>query len=198
MQAGGPTIGTWVVSVRHRRRIFKPSVRRAPLRLRLPPPGVWLAAVGGAATLGVASWLFVRSSDAPALAPADSHIGAPADKLAVLDGDTLRLGDWVVRLAGIAAPPRGSACRDGGQPMDCGVAAANALAALVRGRAVDCTIKGHDDHGRPVADCVAGPVTLSAALVRDGWARAEGPALQADERSARAAGRGLWGSGGRS
>ncbi|WP_158258325.1 thermonuclease family protein [Rhodopila globiformis] len=164
----------------------------------MPPPGVWLAAAGGAATLAAAAWLFVRSSDAPALAPADSHVGAPADKLAVLDGDTLRLGDWVVRLAGITAPPRGSVCRNGEQPVDCGVAAANALAALVRGRAVDCTIKGHDGQGRPVADCVAGPEALSAALVREGWARAEAPALQADERAARAAGRGLWRSGGRS
>jgi endonuclease YncB( thermonuclease family) len=192
MQAGGTTTGAWVVSVRHRRRIFKPSVRRAPLRLSLPPPGVWLAAAGGAATLAVAIWLFVRSSDAPALAPADSHIGAPADTLAVLDGETLRLGDRVVRLAGIAAPPRGSACRNGAQTVDCGVAAANALAALVRGRAVDCTIKDHDGHGRPVVDCMAGPVVLSGALVRHGWAHADRPALQADENAARAAGRGIW------
>src|SRR6478672_11239163 len=112
MQAGGTTTGAWVVSLRRRRRIFKPSTHRALLRHRLPPPGVWLAAAGGAATLGTAAWLFVRSSNAPALAPADSHIGVSADKLAVLDGETLRLGERVVRLAGIAAPPRGPACRN--------------------------------------------------------------------------------------
>jgi endonuclease YncB( thermonuclease family) len=197
--AGGTTTGVRAVSLKHRRRIFKPGIRQAPLRrLKLPPPGVWLAAAGGAATLFTASWLFVRSSDAPALAPANDHIAAPADALAVLDGDTLRVGDQVVRLAGIAAPLRGRACRNGAQAVDCGTAAANALAALVRGRAVDCTVNGHDDHGRPVGDCTAGTVALSAALVRDGWAHASSPALQQDENAARAAERGIWRTANRS
>jgi len=180
--------------LRHRRRIFKPNIRKVTMRrrLRLPPPGVWLAAAGGATTLAVAGWLFVRSSNAPALAPADGHVSAGAGALAVLTGDTLRVGDQVVRLAGITAPPRGSACQTAARTVDCGVASANALAALVRGRAVDCTIKGHDDNGRPVADCKAGAVALSVAMVRDGWAHADAPALQQDEDAAHAAERGLW------
>jgi endonuclease YncB( thermonuclease family) len=182
------------VSLKHRRRIFKSSPRKVSLRLRrsLPPPGVWLAAAGGAATLATAIWLFVRPSDAPALVPTDSHVSAAADRLAVLDGDTLRVGDHVVRLAGITAPPRGSACRSGAKTVDCGVAAANALAALVRGRGVDCTIKSHDGRGRPVADCTTATFALSAALVREGWARAATPALQQHEDAARVAERGIW------
>src|SRR3954470_13990596 len=105
MHAGGTTTGVWAVSLQHRRRIFKPGIRQAPLRRRnLPPLGVWLAAAGGAATLLIAVWLFVRPSGAPALAPANGHVTALADTLAVVDGDTLRVGDQVVRLAGIAAP----------------------------------------------------------------------------------------------
>jgi endonuclease YncB( thermonuclease family) len=139
-----------------------------------------------------AAGLFVRSSDAPAHAPPSRHISAPAGALAVLDGDTLRVGDQVLRLDGIAAPVRGSACRSSGQDVDCGTASANALASLVRGKGVDCGITGHDDHGRPLGDCQAGGVGLSEALVRDGWARAQTASLRQSEDAARAAGRGIW------
>jgi endonuclease YncB( thermonuclease family) len=158
--------------------------------------GVLLAAAGGAMTLVVVASLFVRSSDAPAHVPAGMRLSAPAASLAVLDGDTLRLGDQVVRLAGIAAPARGSVCHDGGhETVDCGVSAANALASLVRGSAVDCTIHGHDGQGRPVGNCQAGDTHLSEALVRDGWARAVAAALREPETTARAAGRGIWRTG---
>jgi|SRR5271166_1891905 len=56
-----------------------------------------------------------RPSDAPAHALASSHVGAAAGGTAVLDGDTVRVGDQVVRLEGIDAPARGSVCRGGAQ-----------------------------------------------------------------------------------
>jgi endonuclease YncB( thermonuclease family) len=158
----------------------------------LPSPGVWLAAAGGTATLLAAAWLFVRSSDAPAHAPPSRHLSAAAGALAVLDGDTLRVGDQVVRLDGIDAPPRGSVCRNGEQEEDCGTAAANALAALVRDRGVDCSVTGHDGHGRPVGDCLAGGAALSESLVRNGWAHATAAHLRPSEDTARAADRGMW------
>lgn len=181
------------MSLNHKRRIFRPGIGPVPLRMpSLPSPGVWLAATGATATLFAAAWLFVRSSDAPAHAPPGRLLAAAAGTLAVLDGDTMRVGDQVLRLDGIAAPPRGSACRSNGQQVDCGTASANALALLVRGRSVDCAITGHDDHGRPVGDCQAGGIGLSEALVRDGWALAQTAALRRSEAAARAAGRGLW------
>jgi endonuclease YncB( thermonuclease family) len=178
------------VSLNHKRRIFRSG---AGLRSAWPPPAVWLAAAGGLITLLVAGSLFVRSSEAPARAPALSHLSAESDQLAVLDGDTLRVGEHVVRLAGIAAPQRGSVCHGEAQTeLDCGSAAANALAALVRGRFVDCAIRGHDPQGRPAADCSVGGRRLNVALVQDGWARAEAADLQDAEAAARAAGRGIW------
>jgi endonuclease YncB( thermonuclease family) len=176
----------------HKRRIFRSN---AGTRSLLPPVGLGLAAAG-AATLLVVAALFVRSSDAPARPPASSHVSAPADQLAVLDGDTLRLGEHVVRLEGIVAPARGSRCRGDDQAeLDCGSAAANALAALVGGRNVECAIHGHDGHGRPVGDCVAAGNKLSIALVQDGWARADAAPLREPEATARAAGRGVWRNG---
>jgi endonuclease YncB( thermonuclease family) len=181
------------------RRIFRSGANAAPTRLSgLPPTGVCLAAAGGVATVIAAAWLFVRSADAPARVPPGRHITGTAADLAVLDGDTLRVGGLVVRLDGIVAPPRGSVCRSGMLVVDCGAASANALASLVRNKAVDCSITGHDDHGRPAGDCVAGGVGLNQALVRDGWARARAEALRRTEDQARAAGRGIWGTSSRS
>jgi endonuclease YncB( thermonuclease family) len=195
------------VSLNHKRRIFRSNARSLPFRDRLLASlGVVLAAAGGAVTLVVVASLFVGSSDAPARAPAGMHLSAAATRLAVVDGDTLRLGDQVVRLAGIVAPSRGSVCHGAVQggagqggagrvDIDCGAAAANALAMLVHGSAVDCTIGGHDEEGRPVGNCRAGDTGLSEALVLDGWARAETADLRETETTARTAGRGIWRSG---
>jgi endonuclease YncB( thermonuclease family) len=185
------------VSLNHKRRIFRRHTGSRLLRDRvLPSLGVVLAATGGAVTVVVATSLFVRSSDAPAKVPASSHLAVGSDRLAVLDGDTLRLGTYIVRLEGIAAPARGSVCHAGGRAdMDCGAAAANALASLVRGSAVDCTIGGRDDEGRPLGNCIAGGTHLNEALVLDGWAHAETAVLQNPEAIARAAGRGIWRTG---
>jgi endonuclease YncB( thermonuclease family) len=182
------------VSLKRKRRIFRSAA--GPHRIAWPSPAVLLAATGAILVLFAVALLVSRPSDAPARPPASSQLAAGADHLAVLDGYTLRLGDQVVRLEGITAPPRGAVCRgDGAEAIDCGVAAANALASLVRGSAVECTIRGHDDHGRPVGDCVAAGSRLSVALVTLGWARAETAALSDTEASARAAGRGMWRGG---
>jgi endonuclease YncB( thermonuclease family) len=192
--AAQKSIEVWAVSLNHKRRIFRAGA--GSLGAAWPSPAVLLVAAGGALALVAATVLVIRPSDAPARAPATGHLSAGSDRLAVLDGDTLRVGEQVVRLEGIAAPPRGSACRGGGpRDTDCGVAAANALASLVRGSAVECTIRGHDDHGRPVGDCLAGGTRLSEALVALGWAHAEAADLRDAEASARAAGRGMWRGG---
>jgi endonuclease YncB( thermonuclease family) len=159
--------------------------------LSVPPLGVVVAAAGGVVTMALVAWLFVRPSDAPALAPVNSEIGAPAAELAVVDGDTLRLGRQVVRLNGIAAPARGTDCGS----VDCGAAAANALSALIAGHAVECRIEGHDPQGRPLGTCHASGVQLNEALVRDGWAHAIAAGLRQTEDDARKAGRGIWRNG---
>jgi endonuclease YncB( thermonuclease family) len=180
------------VSLNRKRRIFRSSISPAPRRsLSFPPLGVMVAAAGGVATMALVAWLFVRPSNAPALAPVNSEIGAPASELAVVDGDTLRLGQQVVRLSGIASPGRGTNCGS----IDCGAAAANALSALIGRGAVNCRIEGHDSQGRPLGTCQASGVTLNEALVRDGWARAVAANLRQSEDDARKAGRGMWRSG---
>jgi len=113
----------------------------------------------------------------------------------VVDGDSLRIGQVDVRLFGIDAPERGQTCERDGKPWACGDWAAEALAALVRGRSVSCERLGTDRYGRMLGACRADGQDLNAALVRQGAAfayRRYSTAYVVEERAARAAGRGIW------
>jgi endonuclease YncB( thermonuclease family) len=147
--------------------------------------GAWLAAKGGLP-------VFAGGTPAPA-----AHVAAEPAQIAVLDGDTLRVRDTVVRLAGVAAPPRGESCRGpDGAGFDCGAAATNALAEIVRARAVDCRLAGQDPMGHNLGVCEASGTQINRALVAAGYARAAGDTgLSGDEDQARAHRRGLWAGG---
>lgn len=126
-------------------------------------------------------------------APADRQWQADAPDIRIVDGETLTLGDRVVRLSGMAAPMRGEQCRrPDGAPFDCGGAAAAALTRLTAGRAISCRIVGRDGFGRGIGQCEANGTDLARTLVGDGFAVATGTALRTAEVSARQAERGLW------
>lgn len=197
------------------RRIFRAS----SLSASRPPRGRLAAGLAVLGVVGLAAWglprvhlpsisLFSAASVPPA---APVHVAADPAQIAVLDGDTLRVHDTVVRLLGIAAPPRGERCRAAdGAGFDCGAAATNALANLVRARPVDCRIAGADRMGHPLGVCEASGRQINRALVAAGYARAEAPVrdatglhdiglqvvdLRSDETEARAQRRGLWAGG---
>jgi endonuclease YncB( thermonuclease family) len=122
-------------------------------------------------------------------------LSADAAEVAVVDGDTLRLRDTIIRLQGVEAPPRGRSCsRADGSSFDCGAAAVAALAGLVRGHTVVCHITSRDGAGFIQAMCDAGETDLNRHLVADGWARARAdvPAFSDEEARARTEQRGLW------
>jgi endonuclease YncB( thermonuclease family) len=157
-----------------------------------------MAVLGCVALLSAGVWLLGRPSEAPANAPETGILAATAPSVAVVDGGTLRLGDRVVRLDGLIAPERGEMCPSvGSGETDCGAAAANALASLVRDTRVECNWAGRDPVGRPLAVCSARGVDINQALVSAGWARAGAghPAMLAAEQQAKAARRGLWARG---
>jgi endonuclease YncB( thermonuclease family) len=152
------------------------------------------------ALLGAAAVLLAVPGTLFGRAPAVSGtITADAEQVAVIDGDTLRLRETVIRLRGIDAPPRGRVCRQpGGANFDCGVAAAEALAGMVRARPVACRLSGRDANGLPEGSCESAGADLNRALVAGGWARAgnDAPLLAGDESEARGQRRGLWQSDG--
>jgi endonuclease YncB( thermonuclease family) len=181
------------VPLNQKRRIFRPA--GLPLRrVALPGRGV-LFALAGALALGGGVWLALEPSQAPARPPATGYLAAPPAQVRVVDGGTLRLQDRVVRLAGIDPPARGETCTAaGGATIDCGVAAANALAAMLQDGPTECTLHGHDAAGRPLAVCVSHGTEVNLALVTSGWARTDQtePGLAAAEAAARTGRRGLW------
>lgn len=129
-------------------------------------------------------------------APADREWQADRAAIRIVDGETLSLGDRVVRLSGIAAPTRGEACRTrAGEAFDCGGAAAAALTRLVEGRDVTCRIVGRDGFGRGLGQCAAAGADINRALVRGGFAVASSGALRGEEMRAREAAQGLWSHG---
>ena len=151
-------------------------------------------------SLGVASFGVVLMVALPAdlfghASDRATSLTADPSQVAVVDGDTMRVRDVLVRLRGIEAPVRGEACRGvSAEPIDCGTAASSALAGLVRNRTLVCQIGERDRRGFAVATCDAAGINLNRAMVADGWARAmpSDPTLHAIEAEARDAARGLW------
>ncbi|MBR0655846.1 thermonuclease family protein [Plastoroseomonas arctica] len=126
-------------------------------------------------------------------APREQEWSAQFGDVRIVDGETLRLGERVLRLANLDAPERGQSCRDaGGARFDCGDAAAAALARLIAGRPVICRVSGRDSFGRGLGSCSAGGLDLNAGLVASGFAAADGASLRLVEQEARRAARGLW------
>ncbi|WP_426957099.1 thermonuclease family protein [Muricoccus radiodurans] len=172
-----------------RRRIFRPA--RSPRRWRGPLIALGVvAAVAGFGGIGLPPQLLGNS-------PQEQEWTAVAAEVRVVDGETLRLADRVVRLRGLEAPARGEACLDSaGRSFDCGGGAAEALARLVAGRDLSCRVRGRDRFGRALGQCEAGGVALNGALVSAGWALGREGNLPTLEASAQAGGRGLWTAGG--
>lgn len=171
-----------------RRRIFKgrkarPRFRGAALLLS--------AAIAAPVVLGVA-----LPSNLFGSAPTDRNWRAEANAIRIVDGETIGLGERIVRLDGVAAPARGEACRAAsGEAFDCGGASAAALTRLVAGRPVACRIVGQDAFGRGLGQCDAAGSELNRALVVGGYAIATTNALRSQEGAARRTAQGLWANG---
>lgn len=155
--------------------------------------GIVGAAIGAfVVLLGLPSDLFGRVPS-----PSGS-VSAEATRVAVVDGDTLKLHDSIIRLQGVEAPPRGRSCRrPDGTDFDCGAAAAAALGDMVRSRSIVCHLTGRDSAGFIQGMCEAGEIDLNRRLVAEGWARARAdvPAFSTEEHRAQTEQRGLWRQG---
>nr|WP_246526940.1 thermonuclease family protein [Plastoroseomonas hellenica] len=172
-----------------RRRIFKPA--RTSRRI-----GGGVLAVLGLAGLGSLLVAVGLPTNLFGSAPRESEWRAEAHEVRIVDGETLRLGDRILRLSGVEAPQRGQACRDArGGGFDCGDAAADALARLIGGHGLTCRMQGRDSYGRGLGVCTAAETELNAALVGSGWAMATGRDrldLRPQQAEARRQSRGFW------
>ena len=87
----------------------------------------------------------------------------------VIDGDTLVVSGQHIRLGGIDAPETKQVCQRDGD-WRCGLAATEALKALIGTSAVRCKGSTKDRYKRLIATCWVGSVNLNEDMVRSGWA----------------------------
>jgi endonuclease YncB( thermonuclease family) len=147
------------------------------------------AAVNQACAWLLASILFVRTAAA-------AEPGTITGTARVIDGDTLRVGETVIRLADVDAPELSQTCDGGPVPLrHCGTYVADALKERIGDREVQCTVRELDQYDRRISTCEVGGENLSRWLVSEGLGPANRPfsdRLVPEEEAARAAGRGLW------
>jgi endonuclease YncB( thermonuclease family) len=105
-----------------------------------------------------------------------THLSPPKsialDHIEIIDAQTIRTGEMVVRLAGIESPKSEAMCkRLDGLLVSCQDRALSYLQLLVKGRMIACTGKLENDGFRE-GRCRIGETDLAEQLVRQGWAKA--------------------------
>jgi endonuclease YncB( thermonuclease family) len=122
--------------------------------------------------------------------------GEVAGSAAILDGDTIQIGETRIRLVGIDAPETDQRCLDrAGKLWLCGIAAREAVSDLVANRPVRCQWSGMDIYRRMLATCWVAGENINRWLVRQGLALAYikySREFVEDEKQARDATRGMW------
>jgi endonuclease YncB( thermonuclease family) len=118
---------------------------------------------------------------------------------AVIDGDTIAIGDSVIRLFDVDAPEMAQTCEGGPSRLRaCGAYVAGALAERLADREIRCEVLKVDQYHRQVARCELYGEVISQWLVANGLAmvfRRYSDRFIDDEEAARAAGLGLWQTG---
>ena len=114
----------------------------------------------------------------------------------VIDGDTIQIAQFRIRLEGIDAPEWEQTCRDAkGQPWSCGRTATQELSRLIHDRDLTCKPQGRDRYLRVLAVCaLPDGVDVNGWMVRQGWAVISGYAsgYRSEQNEAKAAKRGIW------
>jgi endonuclease YncB( thermonuclease family) len=109
-----------------------------------------------------------------------------------IDGDTLQLGDYRIRLHGIDAPELDQHCTDAsGKAWPCGRAARDLLRSRLANAQLSCLPHERDRYGRIVATCSAGGDDLASVIARAGLAVALGQ-YGAESLAARRQKSGIW------
>ena len=93
-----------------------------------------------------------------------------ANNLKVIDGDTIVLNGEKIRFSGIDAPELKQMCMKGDQKVFCGMFAKMLLVKKIGNEAPKCISEGKDAYKRILAECFINGESLSAFLVRSGYA----------------------------
>ena len=93
-----------------------------------------------------------------------------ADSLRVVDGDTIVINGEKIRFSGIDTPELKQTCMNGDEKVFCGKTAKMLLIKKIGNQTPECISEGKDTYKRTLAECFVKGESLSAFLVRSGYA----------------------------
>ena len=93
-----------------------------------------------------------------------------ADNLKIVDGDTIVLNGEKIRFSGIDTPELKQTCMHEGEKVFCGKSAKMLLVKKIGNQTLECIREGKDVYKRTLAECFINGESLSAFLVRSGYA----------------------------
>ena len=93
-----------------------------------------------------------------------------ADSLRIVDGDTIVLNGEKIRFSGIDTPELKQTCMNGDEKIFCGKSAKMLLVKKIGNQTPKCISEGKDAYKRTLAECFVNGESLSAFLVRSGYA----------------------------
>ena len=90
----------------------------------------------------------------------------------IIDGDTVHINKYKIRLHGIDAPERNQKCIFNKKKWLCGNQATNELKKLINNEIIKCVTSDIDIYKRYVAICFVNETNLNQIMVKNGWALA--------------------------
>ena len=145
------------------------AIQALPADVRSSGPPRWRHRLWAVAAALLAALFLLYTGKAHAQPPPSAQ--PLVGKVTVVDGDTLRIGDHIIRLWGVDAPAAQQICQLDGKPWACGDAARAALAGYVANRRVHCDLVGEQgEAAERSARCRVGHAELNGWLVQEGWA----------------------------
>ena len=90
----------------------------------------------------------------------------------IIDGDTVHINKYKIRLHGIDAPERNQKCIFNKKEWLCGNQATNELKKLINNEIIKCVTSDIDIYKRYVAICFVNETNLNQIMVKNGWALA--------------------------
>ena len=88
----------------------------------------------------------------------------------IIDGDTIHINEYKIRLYGIDAPEKKQTCIFKKKKWQCGKKSMNELKKLINNQIIKCKVNDIDIYNRYVAICSLNKININKIMVKKGWA----------------------------
>ena len=88
----------------------------------------------------------------------------------IIDGDTIHIKNYKIRLHGIDAPEIKQTCKIDSEEWNCGKQSTKELKKLINHQNVECIINDVDIYNRYIAICTIDDININQWMVKNGWA----------------------------